>query len=167
MFSIDKISEEVKDKGKLISAPKNLLVVRDNPAGDGSPYVEIGEDEYFYVSSERGYEIFRKRASNIDELLYFIFKDITWSMANEYELSNRIENKDSRRLIFSKKLDLLKRINPEWERRERVEIDKILLSSPYDDLAASRADYSRKLREQGLKESEIYELSNRKYPPPK
>jgi len=166
MHGIDEISQEIRAKGQLICAPKHLLVVHVSPVGDGTPYIEVASDGYFYVSSERGCEIFRKKASSKNELLYFIFKDITWSMANDYELANRIEKQDPRRMIFSKKLELLKKVNPEWESKEKEEINKILRNSPYDDMASSRAKYCRKLREQGLKESKIDELSYKKYPPP-
>lgn len=131
MFDINTVNHEVNSKGALIDAPKNLLWVRISPTGDGSPHVEITKDKAFYVASERGMEIFRKEASDLDELLYFIFKDITKSMARHYELNNRIADEDTRRQVFSKQLELLEKINPKWAELERAEIGKILERSPY------------------------------------
>lgn len=166
MSSIESVSQEVERKGLLIGAPKELLVVYARPIGDGTPHVEIKDREYFYVSSERGCEIFRKGVSTENELLYLIFKSITWQMASEYELKNRIHNQDPRRVIFSKKLELLRKISSEWADLEEEEIKKILKKSPYDDFSGERADYARELRKSGMLEETINETVYKKYPSP-
>lgn len=133
MIDVELLNEAVIKKGKIINAPKPLLVVHTSPLGDGTPHVEIKNGECFYVSSERGYEFFREKITNINELLFRIFDRITSRMASDYELENRIEAQDCRRLIFDKKLELLGKISPEWEDREREKIRLILEKNPYVD----------------------------------
>ena len=134
MCNIDRLAKCVEEKGMLINAPRALLSVHTRSKGDGTPHIEIVGSNLFYVSCERGYEIFRKQVFDENELLYLIFRDIAWKMASDFELKNRVVNRDSRRLIFSKKLELLEKICPEWKAREEEEIKKILLNAPYIDV---------------------------------
>ena len=164
MFDFDLLEKEVEKIGNIIGAPRSLLIVNTSPIGDGTPHVEFKNDECFYVSSERGHEIFREKISDLNELLYRIFDRITTRMATDYELDHRVESQDCRRLIFDKKLELLGKISSDWEDRERREIAKTLAVSPYDDLASARAAYCRKLREGGMSEADINKLAYKKYP---
>lgn len=166
MFDFVLLEKEVKRIGGVINAHESLLVINTAPIGDGTPHVEFKSDGCFYVSSERGHEIFREKITDLNELLYRIFERITTRMATDYELENRVESQDCRRLIFDKKLDLLGKISSDWANREKKEITKTLVASPYDDLASTRATYCRKLREGGMSESDINKLAYKKYPSP-
>lgn len=133
MFDLNLLKKEVEKKGAIIDAPRSLLLVHTTPVGDGTPHIELTKDGCFYVSSERGYEIFRERIKDFDELVYRIFDDVTTHMASDYELMNRIDTQDCRRLIFKRKLELLNKINHEWKDRGKVAIEAILKESPYID----------------------------------
>ena len=114
--------------------------------------------------SERGTEYERKITSDIDELMYWIFSVVTFSMACDYELNNRIEDKDSRRIMFAKQEELFGILNRDWQERERKEHKSILINNPFDDLAGLRATYCGELRAKGLSETEIDKLAYEKYP---
>ncbi|MGY5796416.1 Imm63 family immunity protein [Rheinheimera faecalis] len=133
MFGIEDISKEVRKRGSIISAPESLLVIWTKPQGDGTPYVEINNGECFYVSTERGYNIFRKKASDLDDILYLIFSRITRIMASEYELKNRVPHQDCRRVLFKKHLELLGILSDTWRIKAQQEIDKTLAANPFDD----------------------------------
>ncbi|MDR0348690.1 MAG: immunity 63 family protein, partial [Tannerella sp.] len=89
---------------------------------------------------------------------------ITFSMSCDYELENRIEDKDSRRMIFDKQEELLGKLDETWKERKHGEYQQILKSYPFDDLAGLRATLSRQLRQQGSSEIEINKLVYEKYP---
>ncbi len=133
MQNINYISEKVKKMGELIGAPKEFLTVYAGPVGDGTPYVEIKGGKYFFVSSERGYEVFRKKATNEDEILYLVFKDVAWKMASDFELRNRVQGKDCRRVIFSKIIEIMSEVNAGWGNKVEKEINQTLERSPYKD----------------------------------
>jgi hypothetical protein len=61
----------------------------------------------YYVKVDRGEETGRKFASNINDLLYYVFSAITFEMALRFELENRIESEDFRRIMFRKQEELL------------------------------------------------------------
>ena len=110
-----------------------MLTVRSTPSGFGDPHVEIDNKGSHYVIWERGREHERRTTEELDELLYWLMKDIVFRMASDYELHHRIPNQDFRRLLFNTKLNLLKRINADFYNRGKDEIDKILIDAPYND----------------------------------
>ena len=125
------LQEKIYEIGRIINAPRSWLIVLYQPVNDGSPYVSIQGEELFYTSSERGCEISRKPISSLDELMYFIFEGATSMMALDYELDNRVEGQDFRRIYFSKQIELMSKLSPRWGERCRKEIEEILSSSPY------------------------------------
>jgi hypothetical protein len=106
-----RIRMEVDKIADLISAPFNSLPTYGYSRDMDYPHIEIDKiGDLHYVVIERGKETERRTTKNLDELLYWIFQSITFSIASKYELNNRIESQDCRRLIFSKQLDLLRLI---------------------------------------------------------
>ena len=119
--------------GAKLGAPKSMLLVRESSPEDGTPHVEFKSEGFEYVSSERGYEIFRKHTRSLDELLFWIISRVAFNMAVDYELSHRVAGKDSRIMIFEKYLSELSRINKEWGKKASDEIEAVLLAAPFSD----------------------------------
>jgi len=161
-----KIKKQVDNIADLISAPTKSLPTYGYSRDMAFPHIEIDRlGRLHYVVIERGQENERLTTTNLDELLYWIFYGITFSMACEYELKNRIEeNQDFRRVMFAKQEELLGIINPLWKDKHQIEHQRILEKHPFDDFASSRATYCGQLRKQGLCESEIDKLAYEKYP---
>ncbi len=135
MKSLTEIKNLVQDLASRINAPKNLLPTFSAPIGDATPNVEVGNSGlYHFVISERGTEYERKTTPDLDDLLYWIFSSVTFSMACDYELKHRIEGADSRRTIFARQQDLLGLLNKNWEARVREEHGSILKINPFDDM---------------------------------
>lgn len=131
--NIGELQQAVNLIGDKLGAPKSMLLVRENSPEDGTPHVEFKNDGFEYISSERGYEIFRKHTRSLDELLFWIISRVAFNMAVEYELHHRVTGKDSRRMIFEKYLSELSRINKEWEKKASDEIKAILITAPFVD----------------------------------
>ena len=101
---------------------------------DGAlPHLEVDSNGMHYVVVERGQEQLRRTTQEVDELLYWVFASITFSMASSYEVRHRIPNQDFRRLLFAKQAELLHRLNPAWEARRQQELSDILLQAPFSD----------------------------------
>ncbi len=165
MKTLTEIQNIVNELAKKINASTYLLPTFSSPIGDATPNIEIDNSGlYNYVISERGNEYDRKITSDLNDLLYWIFSSVTFSMACDYELKNRIEDKDCRRIIFAKREELLGILSKDWEEKERKKHQSILENSPFDDLAGLRATYCGELRAKGLPESEIDKLAYEKYP---
>ncbi|PCI32637.1 MAG: hypothetical protein COB60_09255 [Flavobacteriaceae bacterium] len=163
--TVTEIQNLVNQLAEKINAPTCLLPTFSTPIGDATPTIEVDNlGLYNYVISERGYEYERKKTSDLNDILYWIFVSVTFSMASDYELKNRIEEKDCRRIMFSKQEELLGFLNKNWETKERKEHQSILVNNPFDDLSILRATYCGELRAKGLSESEIDKKAFEKYP---
>lgn len=132
MKTIDEIRNQVDQMGMIINAPKKYLQLHNRAIGDGTPYVVISE-KYEYIASERGVLISREETSDIEELLYWVFDDITSKMAGEYELNNRQKYVDTRRLRFQEQIRLMVMLSDSWGERTKNKFDKILTRNPYVD----------------------------------
>jgi hypothetical protein len=133
IYSISTIRKKVREYGKKIHAPSHLLSVRASSDGFGTPHIEIDENGYNYVVSERGEEFERRQTKDIDKLLYWIFKQIVFIMASDYELENRKPNEDFRRQLFAKQIELMEQLDSKFVQWNKEELDKILEKSPYED----------------------------------
>lgn len=158
------IRKKVKELASKINVPDNLLPYYKYSNGEQSPLIEIDRNgNLHYVLIERGKEFERKTTEDFDELLYWIFSSITAIMSFKYELKNRIENKDVRRIAFKKQIELLSILDETWSKKEYEEHLKIIEKHPFDDLSGLKATYCRELREKGLQEEQIEKLAFEKY----
>lgn len=57
--------------------------------------------------------------------------DFFYKIAYQYELESRVENKDGRRIVFDKVLELMGSISDELRLKSQNEIDDILAKNPY------------------------------------
>jgi len=100
----------------------------------GFPHIEIDNDgTVYFVIVERGHEFERWAPPTMDDLLYRIFKDATWSMAGDYELKHRIKGQDFRRINFAEHERLLSLVNKEWQIRLQKHHQDVLIKHPFDD----------------------------------
>ena len=164
-YSIEDIQKRVKELALKINVPEYLLPTFEHLRGDGTPCIEVDSKGFmYYVISERGQEFERRKTGKINDLLYWIFSDVTSLMSFRYELENRIEDKDCRRLAFNKQLELLGLLDNDWKEKEKNEHQIILKSFPFDDFALLRANLLSQLRKQGYSEMEIEKIAYEKYP---
>lgn len=131
--TIDSIQGRVWELASKIEAPRSLTTVFSVSPQDGRPHVEVIGDEFLLVSEERGLVSHKKGTKSIDELLYWIFLSITSKMAQEYELHHRDEDRDSRRIMFDRQLELMEILSSEWCCLLKAEIESTLTASPYLD----------------------------------
>lgn len=121
------IQQLVEEYAAIIDAPKYFFPTYGRSEYDAQPFVEIVNDtELHYVVVERGKEIKRVIAKDIDELLYMIFDDITFTMATLNYVHQRKENLDVRIQLFSYQESLLGMINKSWQLRSQERHQKLL-----------------------------------------
>jgi len=120
MIFIKEIQEKLFYCAEKINAPGNLIPLINESNDLACPYIEISDSGLMYfVIRERGVEQERKLVAEVEDLLYLAFSKITFSMACQYELENRIETQDSRKLIFEKQVELLEILDEEWAKKEK------------------------------------------------
>lgn len=162
--SLETIRQSVLELAAAIAAPGDLLPSFDFSM-DAWPSVELDKwGRLHYVTSERGIESDHRITDDLDELLYWIFADVTATMASQHELDNRIEEQDSRRISFELQEVLMGTLNNAWGAKIKAEHEHILQRYPYDDFAGLRATLAGVLRRQGLSEDEITRMIYERYP---
>ncbi len=130
-FELEPVQAEVERLARLISARIDQLPTYGTSEDNGRPHIESFASGYYYVVAERGTEHARTPLPDAEELLYWIFRDVSFSVASEYELKHRISGQDFRRVLFAKQLELLEELNPRWREREALRLDEILMQHPY------------------------------------
>lgn len=131
--SIESIQEKVWELASIVGAPKSITTIFSSSPQDGRPHVKIQNNEFTLVHEEHGYVFSKKTTQDLNLLLYWIFRSVTSQMAQEFELKHRNERQDSRRIMFSKQLELMKKISVDWHSCLTGEIERILLENPYID----------------------------------
>jgi hypothetical protein len=108
-------------------------VFRTTRQDDGGGHLEIVDERFHYVFTERGMENERRVTESEDEILYWLASDAVLSEASTFEVHHRVPGQSFRRLLFAKAIELMNLMNPAWGDRKRAEIDAILSKHPFDD----------------------------------
>jgi Immunity protein 63 len=97
---------------------------------EGFPHVEVSSDQYHYVTAERGQEFSRQSTTNYQELLYWIFSDVTQKMAFAPDADlGQPGQVEYWRIAYRKQIELIGRINSDFAPRLAADIDRRLASS--------------------------------------
>ncbi|MHA3116376.1 hypothetical protein E0H86_10710 [Acinetobacter sp. ANC 4635] len=133
MYTFLEIQSKVDQICQKIGLEKRRLW--NSVQNDGNPYISIQEDNYWYISAERGEIYFDKKTNNFEELCYWIMDDFISSYSYKFELKNRVREQDFRRIVFSKQIELFGLISDEWKSRKEESIKQILKRSPFNDVS--------------------------------
>jgi len=133
-MTLSALKEQVDTFGGLIQAPQHLYPTYCRSADGALPHIELdGSGTFHFVVVERGRELERQTTAVLDDLLFWIFDTITFSMACTFELANRNYSQDFRRVLFAKQEELLGRINLNWQKRKQTDHDLTLARHPFTD----------------------------------
>lgn len=133
MHSLKEIELEVHKLAELIDAPKEYLPTFGYSDDGARPHIELDHGIYNYVILERGKELERHMAPNLHELLYLIFKYVTFQMAGKSELMNRQKDEDVRRQLFDYQEQLIGKIESGYQDRLKMEHQQLLKWSPLNE----------------------------------
>jgi hypothetical protein len=133
MKTLQEIEKEVAKLARRLGASLHDMPTYGVSRDGAYPHVEVSGGLYHYVVVERGQEIVRRSSVDFDDLIYWIFSSVTHNMAFSYELTNRVEDQDCRRIAFPKQIKLMKRLGPKMGERLEQDIAEILRRAPYDD----------------------------------
>ncbi|MEG0564350.1 Imm63 family immunity protein [Anaerorhabdus sp.] len=117
-----------------INAESNLLPMfsetKDVFNEGASIYVD---NKYHYIIMERGRMNKHCESEVLEDIIYPLFKDLTSSLAQQFELEHRKSEEDFRKLMWEKQLELLGRINEKFVDMRKREIEDILIIAPYSN----------------------------------
>jgi Immunity protein 63 len=166
MLTLSEIVAQVQVLAKRIDAQKLLYANVTSENDEANPFVKVSSSTYAYIIRERGQVTKKLQTTDSDELLRWIFSDITFRMASDFESKHRTGSADTRRGIFARQIELQEKLNPSWAVKEQLEIDKILSDAPYDDYTDERVLQFEKEKDAGADDNEAWLLACKKYPLP-
>lgn len=92
---------------------------------------------YHYGYTERGQTRTIAQAADLHQILYYPLQDITFQAALAYESAHRTAAQDSRRILFTKQLELLAAIRADYAAQRQAQIRAILAEHPFNDPKAA------------------------------
>lgn len=148
--SLLRIKKKINELARKIDAPRKLRPSYGSFDYDvDSFFIEIDKKGVMrLIETEKGQVHEVRRTRDLDELLYWIFSNITFSMAFKLSLEKTIGSMDRRKLIFQFQEELLGKLNPQWKEKIRVEYKEFLKNHPVDENKGRGIDYYEKLRKQ-------------------
>jgi hypothetical protein len=163
MINITDVESGVRFYAKKINCPADLLPTYIHSNDFGRPHIELDGELLCYVVKERGEELSRKVTFHLDDLLYWIFKDITFQMADlDWRKDVNLEI-DPRRPIFAKQAILLNVLNSAWGDRITQFHDMILKEAPFDDFNSAKMNLIARLQIEGESLEKAIEIANLKF----
>jgi len=165
--TLSEIKTSVDQLAERIGAPQDTLPTYGYSEQTARPHVLVDPGGYHFVIIERGAEQERLTTSDLDELLYKIFTNVTFALSDKYERAHRVEDRDPRKILFKMQVDLLTRLARQWGERESQVHKQLLKEHPFDDFASARATLSKDLREHSHSAEAAWMMACAKYPLPK
>jgi hypothetical protein len=123
-FTIEQVRPKILELARRIDAPESYLP-KFGFTNEGTS-IEPRGGGLAYMVRERGEVYTDWWVSAEDELFYWVFRDVTSTMAGDWEARHRIEGEDSRRGRFKKQLELMHALSPAWEQQLRRELARYL-----------------------------------------
>jgi hypothetical protein len=111
----------------------NVEFANEMPHGMEGIYCYADTDGYHYRYVERGTVQKHEITQDLFEITYLVIESCVFSMAVKYERKHRINNQDSRRIIFKKELQLFDVIGEDYRKKAEVEIKDVLREHPFQD----------------------------------
>ncbi|MDR3680383.1 MAG: Imm63 family immunity protein [Flavipsychrobacter sp.] len=131
--TLDDVKDLVNGLAAKIDAPSDSLPTYGY-SKEGWPHIEeTANGQFDWVVIERGQEMDRYFAADLNDLLYKIFSSVTSNMAGDFEVRHRIKGEDSRRQRFAKQEALLLILNPEWCERTKQYHQSVIANHPFRD----------------------------------
>jgi hypothetical protein len=168
MTTLAEIEQRVRALGHRIGASEGDLPTFGHSEDGARPHIEVDARGFHYVVIERGQEQLRVTTRDEDELLWLVFKNVTFSLASYFELRNRAPRTDPRRMMFSRQIGLLAQLSATWAAREVDNHLNILSKHPFDDSSGERVELALALRRGGhISADEAWRLACEKFPLPR
>lgn len=133
VLSLAEIKQKVDTLAEKINAPEYALPTYGWSEQSARPHIEVNEQGYHFIVSERGEENRHETTSDLDELLYYIFDSATFEIACPYEAKHRKRGQDFRRGLFAYQELLIGKISDGFKDRLHQRHAEVLKNYPFDD----------------------------------
>ncbi|MBK9208497.1 MAG: hypothetical protein IPL71_09420 [Anaerolineales bacterium] len=120
LSSIEKIQVEYNEYCRRINPAILNALIQTTRGNDGTSHLEIEDDTYHYIATERGLDLSKNSTRDKDELLYWLVSELAWGLASTYEFKTESKDRAFGACYFPKPL----KISTRQTRRGRKENKK-------------------------------------------
>ena len=111
LLSLAQLREEIQVRARRIGAPVHTLPSLGGPQAELHPGLSVAEDGYHLQRTERGRLVEDLHTTDADELLYWIFVDVTRQLTATPAAGETWQARSAAQLA------LLGRLEPRWAQR--------------------------------------------------
>lgn len=112
------VENELRRIAQIIGAKSDQLPTVCRLQGGGRPNIEISDEGILsYEAYERGVQIFSYSFTDLDALMYHVFKEVVPQLASVYATEMEANGQDFRKHFFRKKVELMTSVKAEWGKR--------------------------------------------------
>ena len=97
-------------------------------------YIFSRDNVYHILFTEKGKVREDKITTDEKEVIRSVLDIVSFDMAMEFAISNREKNKDFRRKLFEKEVEIYSLFGETFEKSKKREIEEILKENPYKDI---------------------------------
>lgn len=97
-------------------------------------YIFSRDNVYHILFTEKGKVREDKITTDEKEVIRSVLDIVSFDIAMEFAISNREKNKDFRRKLFEKKVEIYSLFGETFEKSKKREIEEILKENPYNDI---------------------------------
>ena len=98
------------------------------------PYIFSRDNVYHILFTEKGKLREDKITTDEKEVIRSVLDIVSFDIAMEFAISNREKNKDFRRKLFEKEVEIYSLFGETFEKSKKREIEEILKENPYKDI---------------------------------
>lgn len=97
-------------------------------------YIFSRDNVYHILFTEKGKVREDKITTDEKEVIRSVLDIVSFDIAMEFAISNREKNKDFRRKLFEKEVEIYSLFGDDFEKNKKREIEEILEENPYKDI---------------------------------
>jgi len=114
------VRQAMTDAARRMDLPERLLPALALPSSREGDFIYRQGNEYVYASFERGSCLSEHRTTDLDDLLYRVFKDRAWTRTYMDLIGQDLPPEDHAARLTEGQLALLEKADPRWAARLRA-----------------------------------------------
>lgn len=129
----DNINNGVEEEYRIMDM-SGIFFEESNPAKAPGTYVYADSVGYHLdIVGDRGGIVEERTINKLEDLYFELCWTLSSSISTLYASKNRVKGRDWRRIMFTKRVQLLENTNSDFVIKGKILIDEILKNAPYND----------------------------------
>jgi hypothetical protein len=103
LLTLPQIEEKIREYTAIIDTPEEFIPTFGSSNQSGLAHIEINDGCYSLIVNEKGFELSRETFDNVDELIFKVLQDISFSMACDLVFEDTNDKNFRERFLHAQK----------------------------------------------------------------